>query len=120
MAIIEEGKYGFVIVAYSNRLCRFAYQASLRKKKNCGWKGTHHIHINDASFPVPDQQSVVKHLVILGYHAEKVAAYFMFAIPQSRTSGLFYINPSAGGKGVSLTSRQLAKKYSVCPVSRYL
>ena len=59
---------------------RLAYQACFTKK-NWGWKGTHHVYINDASFPVPDRQSVIKLRVTLGYHAKKVAAYFMFANP---------------------------------------
>ena len=128
MAIVEEGKYGFVIVAYSNRLCDpdqgLLTKRVYERKKNWGGrgkgrgKGTHHIHINDASFPVPNQQSVIILLVTLGNHAEKVAAYFLFAIPQRRTSGMFNMNPSAGGKGVCLTSRQLVKTYTACPVSR--
>ena len=43
MAIVEEGKYGFVIVAYSNRLCDpdqgLLTKRVYEKKKNWGRKG---------------------------------------------------------------------------------
>jgi len=42
--------------------------------------------MNDAGLPVPDTQPVVKHVATLRYHTKEIAAYFMFAIPQRRTS----------------------------------
>jgi hypothetical protein len=69
--------------------------------------------MNGASLPVPDQQPVVKLVATPGYHSEKIAAYVIFAISQSRPSRLFQMNDApVGGKVVWLTGRQRAQKYT--------
>ena len=42
--------------------------------------------MNDAGLPVPDKQPVVECVAALRYHTKEIAAYFVFAIPQKRTS----------------------------------
>jgi hypothetical protein len=77
-------------------------------------RGSHHFHKNAARLPVPDQQPVVKLVAALGYHAEKVAAYVVFAISQGRPSGLFQKDDSpVGGKVVWFAGGQRAQKYTV-------
>jgi hypothetical protein len=42
--------------------------------------------MDDAGLPVPDEQPVVQYVATVRNHTKEIAAYFMFAIPQSRAS----------------------------------
>jgi hypothetical protein len=68
-----------------------------KKIKNTGEEHSYHSHVDDASFPVPDYHPIFKRVPTLGYHPEKVPAYFMLAIPQNRAPARFQMkNPTVG------------------------
>jgi hypothetical protein len=69
--------------------------------------------MKDASFPVPNQQTIIEFFVSPGYHAEKVAAYLVFATSRRRVLGSFQMEDfPIGREGVWLASGQGTHKYA--------
>jgi hypothetical protein len=69
--------------------------------------------MKDAGLPVPNQQTIIELVASPGYHAEKVAAYLLFAKSQKRVLGSFQMKDSpVGREGVWLASGQRTHKYA--------
>ena len=72
-----------------------------------------HVYMKNASLPVPNQQTIIELVANPCYHAEKVAAYLLFAKSQKRVLGSFQMKDSfIGREGVWPASGKRTHKYA--------
>jgi hypothetical protein len=88
----------------------FSLTKRVHGEKLCG-RGSYHVHVQDASLPVPDQQIIALLVDPMGYHAQKVATCLVFAIARRRVVRSSQTeNSLIGRKGMRPTGRQCAHK----------